>query len=46
MDRHGIAVPDRVVGTLALHEGRPVFFHDDAFCLDPLPLSPFRRSPT
>ena len=42
MGRHGVAVPDRVVGTLALHEGRPVFFYHDAFCLDPLPLSPFR----
>lgn len=42
IDRHGVAVPDRVVGTLALHEGRPVFFYHDAFCLDPLPLSPFR----
>ncbi len=42
MDRHGVAVPDRVVGTLALHEGRPLFFYHDAFYLDPLPLSPFR----
>jgi serine/threonine-protein kinase HipA len=42
IDRRGGAVRDRIIGTLALHEGRPVFFYDDAFCVNPLPLSPYR----
>ena len=41
IDRAAQPVGDRVVGTLALSGGRPLFFFDDTFLADHLPLSPF-----
>ena len=39
--RAGTPVADRPVGTLALDGGLPLFFYDQTFLADPLPLSPF-----
>ncbi len=45
MDRRGQQVAPRLVGTLALQRGRPIFFYDPAYLAAPLPLSPVQLPP-